>query len=97
MSRPAAPGSCRVCSRGSRGSRKGPCRRADRTARDPYYGGFTGGSKNFGVWFCVSQHFHRGPFIGAGHPSIFFPSIFLFFFFEPALVPPPARLNLFGL
>src|SRR5262249_57858924 len=94
MSRPAAPGSCRVCSRGSRGSRKGPCRRADRTARDPCYGGFPAGSQIFGFCFFVSTQIPPRLFFWGAVPYIFSP-FFFFFFFCAAPFFPPARVQLF--
>src|SRR5215467_3458625 len=75
MSRPAAPGSCRVCSRGSRGFRKGPCRRADRTARDPCYGGSTAVPNICGCRFDVPTHVHRRLLLAASLPYISPPSI----------------------
>src|SRR5215475_15544144 len=71
MSRPAAPDSCRVCSQGSRGSRIGPCRRADRTARGPCYGGSTAVPNICGCRFDVPTHVHRRLLLGASQPCSF--------------------------
>src|SRR5262247_4270743 len=95
MSRPAAPGSYRVCSQGNRGSRKGPCRRVDRTARDPCYGGSTAVPNICGCRFDVPTHVHRRLLLAASQPYISPPSI-AGLIYGADRITTPERVNLFA-